>query len=127
VRAAEEPDAIDVMPTRTRESVHVIELERARFGASSTALVGERALSTVAFVDRAFDCVWNVARRCVARLFPRPLSLLPASREALFLHVVDQQVERRAQDAAMSPSGTRCRSRSCAWRSFSRNARSAVN
>ncbi len=91
VRAAKEPDPVDIVPVRARESVHVIEFQRSSLAAAAAALVGERAAPFVALVDRSFDRIRNVAR--AADLLLRRLPGLAAHCEPLLLHVLDQEIE----------------------------------
>jgi hypothetical protein len=59
--AAQQPDPAWVVLAGLRESVDVIELERAGFGAPVAAVVDERAAALVALVDCALHRIRNVA------------------------------------------------------------------
>jgi len=47
VRAAKEPDPVDIVPVRARESVYVIEFQRSSLAAAPPPLVRERVRSGV--------------------------------------------------------------------------------
>jgi len=98
VRTAEQADPVRSVEMRSRKPVAVIEFQAARLGAPPAALVLERAAATVTLEDRALDRVGYVTRTRFVRCFSRGRSSLPARREALLLHVFDQQVECLLED-----------------------------
>ena len=102
---AEEPDAIDPVSMRARESVHVIEFERTGFGAPPAPLVRERTTATVTLVDCPLDRIRNVPRGRFVVLFLRDLPGLPADGEPFLLCAFDQEVERLIQDRRHVPVG----------------------
>src|SRR2546428_12375186 len=69
----------------------MIEFHGACLAAPAARLVSERATAAVALVDLAFDGVGDVTRRGSFRVFVRSLSPLPTRREALLLHLFDEQ------------------------------------
>src|ERR1700694_5846546 len=101
VRAAEEPDPVDIVPVCARESVHVIEFQRSSLAAAPPPLVRERAAPFVAFVDRSFDRIRKVAR-AAGFLLRRPPAL-PAPCESPLLDVLDQEIECPFQDGRQFP------------------------
>src|SRR6266566_4927459 len=83
---------------RSREPVEMIEFQGACLAAPAAMLVSERATAAVALEDLAFDGVGDVTRRGSFRVFGRSLSPLPTRREALLLHLFDEQVEGLLED-----------------------------
>jgi hypothetical protein len=63
MRAAEQPYSLDGVRVRQGKPVKMVEFQRTGLVAPPAALVGERAPSTIAYVDSTLDVIWNVPRR----------------------------------------------------------------
>ncbi|HYZ89942.1 MAG TPA: hypothetical protein VE620_11645 [Myxococcales bacterium] len=96
--AAQQPDSIRPMDRIPRKPIDVVELGEGGLATSATSRVDKRAALLVAFEYFALDRVRNVAARRTVGSLGGSLSRLATRREALFLHLFDEQIECALQD-----------------------------